>query len=323
MKKVFVVIPNWNGEEWIGQCIESLLTQTFHCKIVMVDNGSVDASVALVEARYPDVHVIKLSTNTGFTGGVNAGISFAMTEGAYAVALFNNDAVADKNWLRKLVRVAESKPEVGIVACKLLQSDGKRFDSTGECYSIWGMPFPRGRNLSLNGQFEIEDYIFGASGGASLYRTKMLESIGLFDDKFFLYFEDVDISFRAQLAGWKITYCPSSEVFHRMSATSSKHSKLSRFHSSKNFFMLFTKNMPLKLLVKYMPLFTLQSIRLFGSSLIKGHLMTFLRSYFRFVVLLPQILRDRHEIQKTRKVSVEYIDSILYKHRPPMRQNAD
>src|SRR5207253_2984925 len=145
-----------------------------------------------------------------------------------AIALFNNDAVADKNWLQSLVNTMSANSEVGIATSKLLLEDKKHIDSTGDFYSIWGMPLPRGRNQLDNGQFDKPEEVFGATGGASLYRAKMLNEIGLFDEKFFAYYEDVDISFRARLAGWKVYYQPKAIAYHGLSKTSSRHPNLSR-----------------------------------------------------------------------------------------------
>ncbi len=311
-----VVVPNWNGDKWIGECLDSLLLQTIKTTIVVVDNGSVDTSVKLIEEKYPTVHLIKLPFNTGFAGGVNVGIKYSLNEGFEAVALLNNDAVVDKNWLKELVHALEKNAAVGIATCKLLHSDGNYFDSTGDFYSVWGMPFPRARNIKDNGQFDKPEFVFSASGGASLYRSKMLNEIGLFDEKYFAYYEDVDLSFRAQLSGWLVGYYPASRAYHRISATSSKLGLFTRYHATKNYFILYIKNMPGWLFWKYMPLFMIQSARMFISSIIRRRFIVHLRALAKLVVLLPAILSERHKIQKHRTVSIKYIEAQLYKKRP-------
>ncbi len=315
--KLFVVIPNWNGADMIADSLKSLQAQTIKHRVVVVDNGSVDESISVIESQFPDVALIKLPKNTGFAGGVNTGITYALEQNADAIALFNNDAVADKDWLKELVLTMESKPEAGIVACKLLRTDKKHFDSTGDFYSIWGMPFPRGRNQQDTGQFDSAEEIFGASGGASLYRADVFKSIGLFDEKFFAYLEDVDISFRAQLAGWKILYQPKARVYHHVSATSSKLGSFSRYHYIKNFYMLYAKDMPLRLYFKYLPLFIIQAARLAVTAILKGGGDAYFKGVFVAFWNTPHIIRERRRIQKNRKVSVSYIDSLLYKQRPP------
>lgn len=314
---VYVVIPNWNGADLLAKCLKSLEKQTHPATIVVVDNGSKDNSIELVEKKFPSVVLLKNSTNLGFAGGVNTGIKYSLEQNANAIALFNNDAVADKNWIKCLVNCLVEYPEAGISTSKLLRSDGKIFDSTGDFYSVWGMPFPRARNQKDKGQFEETEYVFGASGGASLYRASLFETIGLLDERFFAYFEDVDISFRAQLARFTVMYCPEAVAYHEVSATSSKLGSFTRYHSVKNFFILYTKNMPGILYWKYLPLFLLQAIRFAISSTLRGGAWAYLRGFAAFVRLLPSILNDRQKIQKARKVPISYIDDLLYKNRPP------
>ncbi len=317
MKKIFIVIPNWNGEDLISNCLNSLIKQTINSEVVVVDNGSVDKSIDIIESEFPKVKLIKLEKNTGFSGGVNTGIKYAMENKADFVALFNNDAVASKDWLEKLVSAAEQHPETGIVTGKLLRSDKLSFDSTGDCYSIWGVPFPRGRNQIDKAQYDKAEYVFSGTGGASLYRIEMLKAIGLFDEKFFAYYEDVDISYRAQLAGWKVWYEPKATAFHHVGATSSKHGDFTRYHATKNFFLLYAKNMPTKLYFKYLPFFFIQSVKLMISSLIKGKVVVFFKSVIKTISYTPYIISQRSKIQHSKKVSSKYIDSLLYKGRPP------
>lgn len=314
--KTSVVIPNWNGQTWIGECLDSLLLQSIKTQIIVVDNGSIDKSVEIIKKNYPAVILIELPVNTGFAGGVNRGIEHALNDGAEAIALLNNDAVANKNWLRELVAAMEENPKLGIAACKLKHISKEYFDSTGDFYSIWGLPFPRARNVKDTGQYNKSELIFSGSGGASLYRSEMLQQIGLFDERFFAYYEDVDISFRAQLHGWLVSYQPKSEAYHRISATSSKMGSFTRYHSTKNFFLLYLKNMPGWIFWKYLPYFLIQSLRMFVSSIIHRRFITFIKAFSKVIILLPGVFIDRHKIQKSRSVSVKYIDSLLYKKRP-------
>lgn len=313
----WIVIPNWNGEDFISESIASLRLQTKKTNIVVIDNGSVDKSITLIESQFPEVLLLKQPKNLGFAGGVNVGIRYALENGADYIALFNNDAVAKKDWFEYLVNKAKSDDSVGIITSKILRSDKNHIDSTGENYSVWGMPFPRDRNQEDIGQRNQAEEVFGASGGASLYSAKMLKEIGLFDEDFFAYFEDVDISFRAQLAGWDVWYEPSAVVYHKVSGTSSKLGSFSRYHSIKNFHLLYIKNMPGIIFWKYLPLFFIQGVRLFAGNLLKGHLLTHLRALGSTLVLLPHALTNRWHIQKGRKRTTQEIDALLYKSRPP------
>lgn len=315
--RIYVVIPNWNGKDFLSACLDSLLAQTQKTPIIVVDNGSSDGSQELIKTKYPQITLVELNKNYGFAGGVNTGIKEAMKNGAKYAALLNNDAVADKDWLKNLVDVLEKSPKTGIVTSKIMRSDKKHLDSTGDFYSIWGLPFPRGRNEVDAGQYNEQTEVFAASGGASLYRITMFEQIGLFDEDFFAYFEDVDISFRAQLAGWKIQYAPSAVVYHHVGGTSAKLSGFARYHSVKNFMLLYARDMPTKLCIKYLPLFCLQWLRWLSTSTFRAHTWTFLKGTFAAIKLHSQTVKKRRQIQNARKVPISYIDGMLHHHRPP------
>lgn len=313
----YVVIPNWNGKDLLGACLDSLRAQSVAVRVIVVDNGSVDGSVEFIKKNYPEVTLIELDYNHGFAGGVNVGIRHALELGADFVALFNNDAEADRHWLRQLVKAAEEQPKAGIVTSKFMRIDKKHLDSTGDFYSIYGLPFPRGRNQPDTGQYDDQREIFAASGGASLYRAKMLAEVGLFDEDYFAYYEDVDISFRARLAGWNVLYEPTAIAYHHLSATSNKLGTFSLYHSSKNFVLLYAKNMPFKLCAKYSPLFTYQLLRWLVTSTLRGHGWTYCKGIGKALLLTPSTYRKRRQIQATRSVGTDDINRLLYHHRPP------
>lgn len=314
---IAVIIPNLNGVDLIAECLKSLQKQTHPAEIIVVDNGSTDDSVSLIEKEFPDITLIKLDKNYGFAGGVNAGIRMALKKNYDAVAVFNNDAVADKNWLKNLVNALSIDNRIGAAGSKQLLPDGKHIDATGNAYTIWGLPFPRGRNQIDKGQYDDQRDIFSAPGGASLYSASMLKDVGLFDERFFAYLEEDDLSFRTRLAGWRIVYEPSARVFHAVSTTSKKLGSFTRFHSTKNFHLLYLKNMPGWLFWKYLPLVALQSFRLALGALMHRQLLTHLRGYFAAVWLIPHALRERGRIQRSRKASISEVDGWLYHGRPP------
>ena len=154
MPKVAVVIPNWNGEKSLGACLDSLLAQSYKANIIVVENGSVDGSLKLLQTKYPQVTALAQPKNLGFAGGVNVGIRRAMSENYDFVALFNNDAVADRNWLEYLVKELESHSKTGITTCKLMNADQTELDSTGDMYTSWGLPFPRGRGEPVSDRYD-------------------------------------------------------------------------------------------------------------------------------------------------------------------------
>lgn len=317
ISKTFIIIPNWNGIDFIADCLESLLKEPDTFSTVVVDNGSTDGSKEVIKEHYPSVILLELDVNTGFSGGVDTGIKYALEQGSKYVILLNNDAVVDTGWVDNLTSTAKDYPEVGIVTCKFMRMDGIHLDSTGEIYSTRGMPFPRGRNEEDKKQYDSEVEIFGATGGATLYKAEMLKQIGLFDEDFFAYYEDVDISFRAQLAGWKVRYEPKAIAYHHVSGTSSRLGDFARFHSAKNFLLVYAKNMPPSLFLKYLPLFALQLSRMAISSLLRGKFRVFLKGSWAAIKLHRSTKAKRRLIQANRKVPVSYIDKMLYHHRPP------
>ncbi|HEX3082677.1 MAG TPA: glycosyltransferase family 2 protein [Candidatus Saccharimonadia bacterium] len=340
--KTFVVIPNWNGIDMIEECLRSLEKQTQVHTVIVVDNGSVDGSNVVVRDKFPKVQLLEFPNNAGFAGGVNRGIRPALEQGADYIALFNNDAVADPHWLERLVAALEADPKAGAVAAKIMTQDGKRLDSTGDFYSIWGMPFPRGRGEEDEGQYdgEANHHVFAVSGGASLYRAKMLKQIGLFDEDFFAYFEDLDISFRGQLAGWTMIYEPHAEVLHAIGGTSSRidhykkgqkaaaanhdgvqrPSAFARFHTVKNFAYVYTKDMPGWLYWKYLPRLIVSWGMMLASDLRRGLWRTNAKANFTALAHLPKMLAARRRIQSGRKVSLGYIDGLLYHDFPPLQR---
>ncbi len=315
--KATVIIPNWNGVDSIGKAIDSLLAQTIKAELIVVDNGSIDESVDYIEKNYPGVTLLKNQKNLGFAGGVNVGIKFAIDNGAEYVALFNNDAVADKDWLKHLKEVLDEDERCGIVTCKLLNSTGSEFDSTGEGYSIWGLPFPRGRDDPVSNKYDQDTNIFAASGGASLYRVKMLRKIDLFDENFFAYYEDVDISFRAQLAGWKVRYAPKAIGYHQIGATSSKIKGFTTYQTLKNLPLLFWKNVPIKLMPRVMPRLALADTLFFFKAVTRGQGWPALKGVLVALVLMPKKLFERRKIQAARQVSVDYIWKMMTHDLPP------
>jgi GT2 family glycosyltransferase len=317
MTNISVVIPNWNGKKTIGKCLDSLLSQSIACRITVVENGSIDGSLEFLMERYPSVELVVEKKNLGFAGGVNAGIRQAMVNKSDFVALFNNDALADKDWLRNLAKVMEQNNKVGIVTCKLMDIHAKHLDSTGDLYTTWGLPYPRGRGEPVSDKYDDQTDIFGASGGASLYRVSMLEKIGLMDEDFFAYYEDVDISFRAQLAGWKVAYAPFAVAYHQIGATSGKIKGFTTTQTLKNLPWLLWKNIPGPLLPTVVPRFTLAYTGFFISALQRGQVGAAFKGVAMSTLLLPKKIWQRQRIQNSGTVSLDYIKSMLVYDLPP------
>lgn len=315
--RVAVVVPNWNGEAFLGECLASLAAQTLEHRAIVVDNGSVDGSVELVRREHPEVELVLLERNQGFAGGVNRGFETALAGGDELVALLNNDAVADTRWLQHLVETAQAHPEAGIVSAKLLSWDRRHLDSTGDCYSVWGLPYPRGRGELDVGQYDDDVELFAASGGASLYRADLLRSVGTFDEDFFAYFEDVDLSFRAQLAGRPVVFAPAARVYHRIGGTSERMPDFARFHVLRNLFWVFVKDVPRPLLRRCLPRFLLLYAAMLLSGITHGHARVTLRAATAAVRALPVMLARRRQVQATATADLTRLAALLDPELPP------
>lgn len=317
--RIACVIPNWNGKDRLGKALDTLLKQRTKAKvtIVVVDNGSTDGSSDYIRANYPSVVLVQHDKNYGFAGGVNGGIRKALELEQDYVALFNNDAVAEETWLDELWKELEALPAAGIATGKLVASDRSHLDSTGEGYSIWGLGFPRGRGEPPNDKYDQQRDIFGATGGASLYRTEVFKQIGLFDDDFFLYYEDLDVSFRAQLAGWKVRYVPTAVAYHDIGATSDKVRGLTRYHTLKNLPLVVWKNVPGRYLWAVLPRFTVAYLLFLLNAAAEGQGWVAFKAFWRAWWLLPKKLLERRRIQKGRKVPPSYVWGIMLHDLPP------
>jgi len=320
MNRVAIVVLNWNGIEDTLECLTSLKSQTYtDFKVVVVDNGSIDNSKELLEKYKKEsdesIQIIHNPKNRGFAGGVNTGISWALTNNFDYVALFNNDAVADPDWLKILVEAAQPE-DIGISTGLLLHRDGKTIDSSGDWQSSWGLPFPRSRGNPRDEAPEA-GFVFGASGGASLYKLSMIRQIGLFDEDFFAYYEDADFSFRAQLAGWKVIYSPKAIAYHKQGATSSKIPGFAIYQTFKNLPLLFIKDIPNGLRLKVGIKFYFAYVLILLNAIAKGNGKPALKGTWMSFILSFKKLKERKEIQKNKKVTTHYIESVFWNDLPP------
>jgi GT2 family glycosyltransferase len=317
-----VVIPSWNGAHLLGECLRSLSSQSYAAEIIVVDNGSTDRSVEFVHERFPEVTLLELPSNRGFAGAVNIGISHALQSGAQYVALLNNDAVAERDWLERLIACAERHREAGIVTSKFLLDDRIHIDSTGDFYSSWGWAYPRGRDELDRGQYDAPELrdVFCGTGGASLFRARMLDEVGLFDEDFFAYLEDQDLGFRAQLMGWRARYEPRARAYHRLMSTSANIGHFGRYQSIRNCIYLYVKNLPPPLVWKYLPKFLLGLALMAANDVRRRRFRAIAGAYVEAAAHLPALLAKRRQVQATRRVEVRYIDSILVHSLPPTQK---
>ena len=220
-----------------------------------------------------------------------------------------------------MIKPLTNDKDVGISTSKLVDDRGEYLDSTGNLYTVWGLAYPRGRGELVSSKYDGREDVFGASGGASLYRVKMLEEVGLFDEDFFAYYEDVDISFRAQLAGWKVRYVPESVAYHQIGATSGKIKGFTTYQTIKNLPWIVVKDVPEGLIGTVLPRFLLAYSSFIGQAILRGQGWTALKAFSVSIRKLPKKLRERKLIQSQKTTSLAYISSMMTHDLPPNAYN--
>jgi len=249
---VVVIIPNWNGQQHLQTCLNALLRQARPVdEVVLVDNASTDGSCAFVAENYPQVRLLSCEKNLGFAAATNLGIR--STQSDY-VATLNNDTEVEPMWLEELVRDMEANPHLGMAASQMLfyQQRGT-INSAGIAVDRVGMAWDRLGGLPEEAGTRAEN-VFGPCAGAALYRRSMLEQIGLFDEDYFGYLEDVDLAWRGQATGWSCLYVPSARVYHVHSATAREGSPLKNYLLGRNKWWTIFKNYPWPHWLAYAPL---------------------------------------------------------------------
>jgi GT2 family glycosyltransferase len=296
-RQVAVVIVNWDGLHHLQGCLPALFAQTFtDFEVVLVDNGSSDGSVEWVEARFPQVRLIRNEANVGFAMANNQAIRATRTE---FIATLNNDTRVEPGWLAALVAAAESASSVGMVASKMLFADRPgMINSAGIALDPVGIAWDRlGGNTDDPGEKDPVE-VFGPCAGAALYRRTMLDQIGLFDEDFFAYMEDVDLAWRARLAGWRCLYAPVARVTHVHSATGVEGSPFKSRLLGRNKVWLIAKNyQPTGRLLAHLPLILLYDLAAVLFALVARGNVHNLLGRLDGIVGLPRAWRKRHEVQ--------------------------
>ncbi|QNM06847.1 glycosyltransferase family 2 protein [Qiania dongpingensis] len=243
MEKVTIIIPNYNGKKFMEGCMAALEGQAgLDFKVLLVDNGSADGSLEYIREHYPELEVIALDKNYGFSRAVNEGIRAAETP---YVILLNNDTKVRPGYVAALVRMMDEHPEAFSASARMIQMHHPELlDDAGDQYTILGWAFQRGVAHSTK-RYRKPARVFSACAGAAIYRRSVFEKIGYFDEKHFAYLEDLDVGYRARIHGWQNLYCPDAEVEHVGSGTSgSKYNKFKVRLAARNNVYLNYKNMP-------------------------------------------------------------------------------
>jgi len=321
MPTASIIIPHWNGRHHLDDCLNALRHQTFtDFEVILVDNGSTDGSQAYVREHFPEVRLVELGENRGFTGACNAGYAVAQGE---IICLLNNDTEADAGWLAAVMDAFRRRPQVGIVASKMLLFDQRdTFHTAGDFYRLDGIPGNRGVWQSDEGQFDQEEEVFGACGGAAAYRRSMLEEIGFLDDDFYFSCEDLDVAWRAHLARWQVLYVPKAVVYHKLKASGGS-GVTSSYYDGRNFLYLIWKNYPSSLLRRHWReilraqlRISKEAIRAWRGEAARARLRGQLAGLWGFYKMLPK----RRRIQANRRIDDETLTAVLTPVDDPLRQ---
>jgi GT2 family glycosyltransferase len=304
-----IVIPNWNGARFLPTCLDALRKQTYpHVEVIVADNASTDGSQDLLKRDYAWVNLIELPDNRGFTGACNAGIRSA---GGEYVALLNNDTEADPGWVAAVVDAFTRHPDIGSVASKMLLFDQRdHIHTAGDFFTRDGRAGNRGVWQPDGGEFDTEAFVFSACGGSSVYRRALLDQIGLLDDDFFFSLEDVDLGWRAQLAGWRCLYTPAAIVYHHLSATGG--GVTASYYDGRNLIFVLIKDFPLWR--KYGGRIVLSQARLAWEALRAWRgaaARARLRGMIAGLIGIPRMWNKRRAVQALRRLTDAEVEALL------------
>ncbi len=318
MKKVSINILNFNDRKYLEKTLPLILAQTYpNYEVVLTDNASTDGSVEYVREHFPGVRILQNEKNLGYAGGHNRGIS--ATDGEY-VMLLNTDIFLTPDFLEHKVKALEYSDEVGSAEGKLLQinpdedgfPDYKIFDSTGLALNRMRKNSDRGYGIEDVGQYDHEEFVFGPSGATPLYRREMLEDVRIdgeyFDSTFFIYREEVDLAWRAQIQGWKCRYTPKAVAYHVRGYSPKSRKSMPEYLRQlqfRNRYLMLVKNESVRNLLFDLPYILLYEILQFGYVLTREpHL---LKAYRQFFELCPEARRKRRIIASRKRVSDAYL----------------
>ncbi|HWH28434.1 MAG TPA: glycosyltransferase family 2 protein [Mycobacteriales bacterium] len=298
MTRVSVVIPTWDGLPMLERCLAALAAQTRPAdEVVVVDNGSVDGTAEALAERWPDVVAVLLPHNVGFAAGCNAGIRRSTGD---RVALLNNDAEPEPRWLEELLAAdAGAGPRTAAVTSKLMGHDGLLQD-TGDCLTRTAAAVQRGSGEPDRGQYDGSLDVPSPCGGACLWRRAALDDVGLFEEAFFAYFEDLDLGLRARLRGWSFRFAPGAVVRHEVSATAGRVPGFRQYHNTRNLWWLVLRCTPREVLLPVLAHLVLRQLRGLAGAARRGQLRLTLRAHADAARALRTTLAGRRRIQRGR-----------------------
>jgi len=309
---VSIVIVSWNGRQHLDNCLQAVAAQEgVDFETILVDNASTDGTVGHVRERFPWVRVVALDRNLGFAGGNNAGVRGAL--GRY-VAFLNNDTIADPGWLRELLGgIDESRGFLLTTARIVYLHDPSVIDSAGDGFLLAGGAFKHGHGGPAGLMAESRE-VFGVCGAACLMPRQVFDELGGFDEDFFFSHEDVDLSYRARLLGYRCRYVASATIRHHGGATSGKTSAFAVMYGQRNLTWVYLKNTPAGLLLRTLPAHLAYNAAAVLHFARIGCLGAYLRGKWAAFTGLPGLLRKRAVVQASRRVDSSALVSQMEKH---------
>jgi GT2 family glycosyltransferase len=306
---ISVVIVTWNGRQHLDRCLSTVAAQLdVRTETIVVDNASTDGTAEYLRSRYPWVKLVALSENRGFAGGNNAGVREAA--GRF-VAFLNNDTAADPGWLRALRAGIDERNGFVLVTSRIVyMHDPDTIDSAGDGVLRWGGAFKRHHGERASAALTTQE-VFGVCGAACLMPKVVFDELGGFDEDFFASHEDVDLSYRARLRGYRCRYVADAVVRHVGSATLGKVSPLSVFHGQRNLEWVYFKDTPGRLLWKTLAGHIVYDLAAGVHFARLGMLGPYVRAKTAAAVRLPRMLRKRAAVQRERRVDAAAIAAVL------------
>ena len=306
---ISVVIVTWNGRQYLEACLTAVGAQVgVRIETILVDNASSDGTVAYVGERFPSVRVVSLSENRGFAGGNNAGVREARGE---FVALLNNDTVPESTWLQTLFSGVDEGAGFALVTSRVVyMHDPRVIDSAGDSMLSAGGAFKRHHGASVDLARESTE-VFGVCGAACLMPKRVFDELGGFDEDFFVSHEDVDLSYRARLLGYRCRYVADAVVRHHGSPTIGRASEFAIYHGQRNLEWLYVKNTPPLLLLTTLPSHVMYVAAAAVHFTRAGALGPFMRAKLAALAGMPRALRKRRHVQRTRRVDAAHLRPLL------------
>jgi len=305
---ISILVLNCNGKHLLKPCLESIFEQNFtDYELVVVDNNSNDGSTEYIKENFPNITLIENPENFGFAGGNNAGIKACNGEWIF---FLNNDAILEKSCLEFLAKHIETKQLIYMPL--MLKADSPEFvDSAGDMLYPWGYAY-RYDNVPASKFLESKEIAL-ACCGAAMFNRELIEKLNGFDEDFFLYYEDVDLSLRARHLGAKIWLVPQAKVFHKGSATVGKKTSSRLYYIERNRFFAKLKNFPLSTLIKYAPISFICSVFSFILWTKRGFLGTWIKSRIDMLKGMPKMLKKRKIIFAESKINTDEFEKWLRK----------